>query len=84
MADPTILAPLALLLKNRLTVIADHELRDRDPAAHLEALKAAFEAIQREHETLKGRISPRLEHFLSGGSYDKALAFIEQGTGNCS
>ena len=76
------LEPLALLLRKRITIIADHAFRDRDPQAHLEALKAIFQAIQREHGTHKGRIPPRLEHFLSGGSYDKALAFIEQDTGN--
>ena len=76
------LDPLAGLLRQRLTIIADHAFRDRDPQAHLEALKAIFEEIQREHESHKGMIPPRLEHFLSGGSYDKALAFIDQGTGN--
>lgn len=76
------LDPLARLLRQRLTLIADHAFRDRDPQAHLEALKGIFEEIQREHESLKGMIPPRLEHFLSGGSYDKALAFIDQGTGS--
>lgn len=76
------LDPLAHLLRQRLTLIADHAFRDRDPQAHLEALKGIFEEIQREHESLKGKIPPRLEHFLSGGSYDKALAFIDQGTGS--
>jgi hypothetical protein len=76
------LDPLAGLLRQRLTIIADHAFRDRDPQAHLEALKGIFEEIQREHESLKGIIPPRLEHFLSGASYDKALAFIDQGTGN--
>ena len=76
------LDPLAHLLRQRLTLIADHAFRDRDPQAHLEALKGIFEEIQHEHESLKGMIPPRLEHFLSGGSYDKALAFIDQGTGS--
>ena len=76
------LDPLAGLLRQRLTVIADHAFRDRDPQAHLEALKAISEEIQCEHESLEGMIPPRLEHFLSGASYDKALAFIEQAAGN--
>ena len=76
------LEPLARLLRKRLDIIADHAFRDRDQQAHLEALKAIFEGIQREHEKLKEKISPRLEHFLSGGSYDKALTFIEQDAGN--
>ena len=82
MAETTLLDPLALLLRKRRTIIADHGFRDRDPKAHLEALKGAFEAIQLEHVGLKGRIPPRLEHFLSGGSFDKALAFIEQERGH--
>ncbi|MCP4849962.1 MAG: hypothetical protein GY899_18640 [Verrucomicrobiaceae bacterium] len=80
--DQLLLNPLACLLRKRLNIIADHAFRDRDPQAHLEALKAIFEEIQLEHENLKGKIPPRLEHFLSGCSYDKALAFIEQGPGN--
>ena len=31
---------LAKLLEERVAVIADHEFRDRDPEAHLEALKS--------------------------------------------
>ena len=80
--DQPLLDPLARLLRKRLNIIADHAFRDRDPQAHLEALKEIFEKIKDEHENLKGMIPPRLEHFLSGGSYDKALAFIDQGPGN--
>ena len=67
----------ANLLRQRLDVIADTDFRDRDPEAHLEQLKTVSEAIFANHDRLKGRIHPRLEHFLAGCSYDKALAFIE-------
>ena len=68
---------MATLLRQRLEVIADTDFRDRDPEAHLEKLKTVSEAIFARHDALKGRIHPRLEHFLAGCSYDKALAFIE-------
>lgn len=46
---------LAKLLEARIAVIADHEFRDRDPAAHLEALKNVSEAIVSWHETHRFR-----------------------------
>ena len=36
---------LAKLLEARIAVIADHEFRDRNPEAHLDALKSVSEAI---------------------------------------
>ena len=51
---------------------------DRDPAAHLDKLKSVSESIFAHHARLKGQIPPRLEHFLSGCSYDKALAFLQE------
>lgn len=68
---------LAELLRKRLAVIADTDLRDTDPDTQLDQLKTVSEAIFAKHDQLKGRIHPRLEHFLAGCSYDKALAFIE-------
>ncbi len=80
MKDPPTAAELeslAGLLRRRLEVIGDLAWRDADPAAHLEGLKTVSEQIMAGHEALRGRIHPRLEHFLSGCSYEKALAFIE-------
>jgi hypothetical protein len=71
------LQDLASLLRNRIEVIGDKALRESDPDAQLEKLKNVSEAIFSKHETLKGQIHPRLEHFLSGCSYEKALVFIE-------
>ncbi len=67
---------LQTLLQRRLEVIADHAFRDRDPAAHLEALKTVSEELLAEQERLKGQLPPRLQHFLMQASYSKALAFI--------
>jgi hypothetical protein len=69
---------LATALRERLAVIADHEARSHDPAAHLERLKAASERIVHLQSQLPPNIPPRLQHFLDGCSYDKALAFLEE------
>ena len=68
---------LVKLLKVRLETIADTDFRDRDPEGHLERLKTVSEAINSRQKELDGRIPPRLDHFLSGCSYQKALAFVE-------
>ncbi len=69
---------LADALRERLAVIADHEARQKDPAAHLERLKAASEKIIDLQSRLPQPVNPRLDHFLQGCSYDKALAFLEE------
>lgn len=70
---------LAKLLEARITVIADHEFRDRDPGAHLEALKSVSEAIVSWHEGHRSEIDGNLDHFLTGASYQKALLYLETG-----
>jgi len=67
---------LERLLRERLDVIADHALRDRNPAAHLEKLRDVSLALDQEHQTLRGALPARLNHFMQQSSYDKALAFI--------
>lgn len=71
------LETLAHLLRRRIEIIEDTAWRDRDSSGHLEGLKTASEAIMAKHAELKGRLSPRLEHFFSNCSYGKALDFIE-------
>jgi hypothetical protein len=73
----TDLPSLAVLLRRRIDLIADHEFRDRDSAAHLEALKAVSEEIMAAHDELRATLAPRLEHFMTGCSYQKALEFIQ-------
>lgn len=70
-------AELANLLRRRLEVIADHPFRDRDPAAHLQALAAASQAIDDWARAHSAELSPRLRHFLASASFDKALAMVE-------
>jgi len=74
MNDP---ARLAQLLRERLAIIADHALRDSDPAAHLEKLKDVSLAISSLARELAPTLPPRLNHFMERASYDKALAFLE-------
>ncbi len=71
---------LVKLLEDRVEVIADHEFRDRDPEAHLEALKKVSEAIVSWHEAHRSEIDGNLDHFLTGASYQKALLYLETGT----
>lgn len=70
---------LAQLLETRVAVIADHGFRDRDPEAHLEALKNVSEAIASWHDEHRLEIDGNLDHFLAGASYQKALLYLETG-----
>ena len=57
-------------------MIADHELRDRDPDEQLRQLQEVSGKIEEMHVALQGRIKPRLAHFLESRSYQKALDWI--------
>lgn len=70
------LANLRDLLERRLLVIADHAWRDRDPEAHLAALRDVSEALMKEHDRLRASLPPRLNHFLAQASYSKALEYL--------
>ncbi|MEZ5387099.1 MAG: hypothetical protein R3F13_16445 [Prosthecobacter sp.] len=74
-------AQLRGLLQRRLDLIADHGFRDRDSAAHLEALKSVSEEIMAEHQRLRGNLPPRLNHFLTQASFSKALDYLNSGEG---
>jgi hypothetical protein len=69
---------LKILLEARLRVIADHELRERDAAAHLEQLREVSMRLMAEQERLEGALPPRLKHFLAQASYGKALDWIRE------
>lgn len=71
------LQKLEVLLRRRLSVIADHAWRDRDPEAHLAALRSVGEDLMALSAGLSGRIDPRLAHYLERNSFDKALAWLE-------
>lgn len=71
--------PLRQLLLRRLAIIADHALRDSDPAEQLRQLQEVSVALQAEHERLRPSLPPRLNHFLTQSSLQKALDWIESG-----
>ncbi len=71
------LASLRTLLQRRLDLIADHAFRDRDAAAHLEALKNVSEEISTEHQKHRAQLPPRLNHFLTQASFSKALEYLD-------
>lgn len=74
----TDLAPLAEALRERLAIIGDHAHRDRDAASHLQRLMNVAAQIDAcVAELPADQLDPRLQHFLEGRSYDKALAWIE-------
>lgn len=75
------LADLRDALKTRLAVVGDHALRDRDPAAHLAALKAAAGKVDELIAQLPRNIDPMLRHYLERQSYLKAVAFLDEHLG---
>jgi len=77
----TSLDSLRSLLQRRLDLIADHAFRDRDAAAHLEALKQVSEELGAEHLKLRARLPPRLNHFLTQASFSKALEYLDRSDG---
>lgn len=72
---------LRTLLQRRLDLIADHAFRDRDAAAHLEALKQVSEELGAEHVRLRAQLPPRLSHFLTQASFSKALEYLDSSEG---
>ena len=77
MAHSPLFDELAAALRERIAVIADRDLYARDPALHLEKLRAASEQIATLQKQLPSPIDPHLTHYLDRCSYDKALAFLE-------
>jgi hypothetical protein len=70
-------AALIELLRRRESVIADHAFRDRDPAAHLDALRDVSESIAAWARENDSAIDGKLRHFLANASFAKALAHAE-------
>ncbi len=73
-------AQLADALRERLAIIADRELSARDPAAHLEKLKAVSEKIAQLGSALPRPLAGDFAHYLQRASYGKALAWLEANT----
>jgi len=69
---------LAEALRDRLAVIADHQLRDQNPDIHLIRLKEASEQIERLRKRLPANADPMLVHYLARMSLSKALEFVQE------
>jgi hypothetical protein len=68
---------LVELLRRRLSIIADHGWRDRDPAAHLEALRTVSEDIAAWTAAHRATVDAQLRHYLANSSFQKALEHLE-------
>ncbi len=65
-------------LRQRVDIVADHALRDRDPSAHLDAIKAAAAHLDGLVADLPPDTDPTLRHYLERQSYIKAIAWLEE------
>lgn len=81
MLEKAELSELIGLLEERLRVIGDATLRERDPAAQLAKLQEVSEAIVAFHTAHRAQIQPRLNHFLENCSYAKALEWAAEALG---
>lgn len=72
---------LTALLTERLEIIGDGDLRERDPEEHLRRLREISERIDEERRRLEAELDPRLAHFLERCSYAKALAYLKTSAG---
>ena len=80
MADSTVACQaLAGALKERLALVADRDFYRRDPAAHLAQLQSVSGRITALAAQLPPGVDPQLAHYLQRCSFDKALAFLEDG-----
>ena len=77
MPDPDLFAELEDALRERLAVIGDRALYERDPAAHLEKLKAASEKITQLGNALPRPLPGDFAHYLQRASFQKALEWLE-------
>ena len=70
-------ATLAEALRERLDVIADRQLREQNPTAHLTKLRLTSEHIERLKDNLPRDADPMLTHYLDRMSLSKALEFVQ-------
>ena len=71
-------------VKERLDIVADHGVRDRDPAGHLAALKSAAQKLDAEVAKLPAGTDPMLRHYLERQSYTKALDWLRAAVSGAS
>ena len=66
-------------LQNRLSIIANHALRERDPALQLEQLQQSSEQIEALVKSLRIEMPGDLRHYFAQMSYQKALDWLQHG-----
>ncbi len=71
------MSELAVILRRRIAIIADHSWRERDAGGHLEALSTVSEEISTWAQHHRTETDARLRHYLANASYQKALAHVE-------
>lgn len=64
-------------LRERLNIVADRELYEKDSAAHLERLMVASQRVDDVSRSLGPDADPMLRHYLDRQSYVKALDWLE-------
>jgi hypothetical protein len=75
---------LLTAVQERLDTVADHAFRDRDPQAHLAALKAVAATLDAEVANLPSSADPMLRHYLERQSYTKALDWLRAAVSGAS
>jgi len=75
---------LLSVVQARLDTVADHAFRDRDPQAHLAALKAIAATLDAEVANLPSSADPMLRHYLERQSYTKALDWLRAAVSGAS
>ena len=73
-------AVLTELLRQRVSIIADHAWRDRDAASHLAALQEVSEKISTWTAAHRSEVDAQLRHYLANCSFEKALAHLDAGS----
>ena len=69
---------LAEVLRERLDIIADQQLRGQNPTTHLERLRQASERIEQLKKQFPKNADSMLVHYLDRMSLTKALEFVRQ------
>lgn len=76
-------AKLKKLLKNRLDIISDSDLRENEPEKQLKMLGEVSAKIDSWKEAHRETIDKRMLHFLDNYSLEKAYAFADDHLTRC-
>lgn len=68
---------LESVLRHRLALVVNHELRERDPQTQLKELREATARLNKLIERLPAGCDPMLRHYLERQSYVKALDWLK-------